>query len=291
MNHGGQSEVGVIARIMIKHPEDAFLNQENIDSQWERLNYSGRPDYRAALAEYDAFVDLIEKQATDVRFLPSDGETGLDSIYVHDPVVITDQGAILCNMGKVDRRGEPQAIGRCLEELDIPILGAITGEGRLEGGDLIWLDSGTLAVGQGYRTNAEGIRQLRELTRDFVAELIVVGLPHWSGPGDVLHLMSLISPVDDNLAVVYSRLLPVPFRLQLLDRGIHLIEVPDAEFETMGCNVLALAPRKAVVLAGNPLTRQMLEDECVEVFEYKGEQISSKGAGGPTCLTRPLLRR
>jgi arginine deiminase len=145
-------------------------------------------------------------------------------------------------------------------------------------------------VGKGYRTNAEGIRQLRELTKDFIKELVVVPLPHWNGPEDVLHLMSFISPVDQNHALVYSRLMPVPFREWLLEKGKTLIEVPDVEYETMACNVLAVAPGICVMIAGNPRTKQLLVESGMDVWEYSGDEISRKGAGGPTCLTRPLHR-
>ncbi len=290
MKSNCQSEVGKIEKLLLKHPRDAFLNQENITNQWQKLNYSGCPDYDQVMAEFDNFVDLLKRDVSEIHFLPPSGRTGLDSIYVHDPVVITEKGAILCSMGKQARRGESAAVAEYLADLDIEIVGAITGEGRLEGGDLVWLGERTLAVGLGYRTNEDGIRQLKELTSDIIDEFIVVPLPHWSGPDNVLHLMSLISPVDYDLAVVYSRLLPVPFRQWLIDRGMTLIEVPDSEFATMACNVLAVAPRKCIVLSGNPITKRMLEDEGVEVREFKGDEICRKGAGGATCLTRPLLR-
>jgi len=154
----------------------------------------------------------------------------------------------------------------------------------------VWLDDGTLVVGHGYRTNAEGIRQLAKLTHGFVPELIVVPLPHWEGPGDVMHLMSLVSPVDLDLAVVYSRLLPVPFRQRLQAGGYDFVEVPDTEFESMGANVLATGPRRCLMLSGNPETRRRLEAAGAEVRVYEGVEISRKGAGGPTCLTRPLWR-
>ena len=214
----------------------------------------------------------------------------LDSIYVHDPVNITKTGAILCNMGKLQRQHEPSAIRDYMLELGIPILGTIEGDGHLEGGDLLWLDERTLAVGRGYRTNDEGIRQLRQLTESFVDELVVVPLPHWHGPNEVLHLMSLISLLDRDLAAVYSKLLTLPFREWLLSRGITLLEIPDDEFETMAGNILAIAPRKCIMLSGNSQTKEMLELEGVQVWEYKGDEISLKGAGGPTCLTRPILR-
>jgi len=290
MELGSQSEVRNIQKILIKHPRDAFISQEDVDAQWKALNYSACPDYAKALQEYEKLLDLLKKDVAEIYFLPRSERTGLDSIYVRDALIVTPKGVVLCNMGKKERRGEPAVAGEFLTELGIPVLGVITGEGRLEGGDLIWLDERTLVVGQGYRTNEEGIRQLQGLTAGFVDELMVVPLPHWRGPEGVFHLMTMISPIDFDLAVVYSRLLPVPFRQWLIDRGIELVEVPDSEFRSMGCNILATSPRKCVMLSGNPQTKRMLEEEGVEVSEYVGEEISRKGAGGPTCLTRPLVR-
>jgi N-dimethylarginine dimethylaminohydrolase len=274
----------------LKHPRQAFINEESIDSQWPDLNYFGPPDFTRAVEEFEAFTELLKKDVPEIHYLPQHDRTGLDSIYVHDPVVMTSRGAVLCNMGKEKRGGEPAALEEFLTELDIPVLGSVSGRGRLEGGDVVLLDQNTLAVAEGYRTNKEGIRQLRDLTENFIPNIQIVALPHWQGPDDVFHLMSILSPVDHDLAVVYSRLMPVPFREWLSQRGMKLLEVPDAEYETMGCNVLAVSPRKCIVLSGNPRTRQLLENENVEVWEYKGEEISKKGAGGPTCLTRPLWR-
>lgn len=290
MRIGSQSEVNPIKSLLLKHPREAFKSQEDIHSQWKALNYSDCPDYTKAIKEYEDFVGLLKKFVSDILYLPQNAKTGLDSIYVHDPVIITNSGAILCNMGKEMRRAESVAIREFFLQSRIPLLGSITGEGRLEGGDVVWLDENTLAVGQGYRTNAEGIRQLKALTRFFVQEFFVVPLPHWKGPDDVLHLMSLISPISEGLAVVYSELLPVPFRDWLLQRGMRLLEVPDSEFETMACNILAVSPGRCIMLSGNPRTKKLLESEGIEVFEYTGEEVSKKGAGGPTCLTRPLLR-
>ena len=183
-----------------------------------------------------------------------------------------------------------KALEPVLRDAGVPILGAIGGQGRLEGGDVAWLGPRTLAVGRGYRSNDEGIEQLRTLLGDAIDELIVVPLPHAKGPDDVFHLMSILSPIDLDLALVYSPLMPVPFRETLLERGIRLVEVPDEEFESMGCNVLAVAPRRCLMLEGNPRTRSRLERVDAEVHVFEGEQISAKGAGGPTCLTRPLLR-
>jgi len=290
MEFGCQSEVGAIKRLLLKHPSEAFIGEKNIDTQWVDLNYLGSPNYNRAVDEYDRFVQLLERQVPEIHYLPQRDRTGLDSIYVHDPVVMTPAGAVMCNMGKEQRRGEPVALEEFLKGIKIPVLGSITGQGRLEGGDVVLFDKNTLAVAEGYRTNQEGIRQLQDLTGGLISDFQIVPLPHWQGPGDVLHLMSIISPVDHDLAVVYSRLMPVPFREWLIRRGIKLVEVPDTEFETMGCNVLAVSPRKCIMLAGNPRTRQMLEEAGADVWEYEGEEISKKGAGGPTCLTRPLWR-
>ena len=290
MKINGQSETGKIQSILLKHPKDAFLSQGNIEQQWRQLNYTACPDYKKALLEYELFLGLLQATVTDFHFLPESDKTGLDSIYLHDPVVITRKGAILCNMGKKERENEPAAVGKYFSETGISILGKITGDGRLEGGDIVWIDEKTVAVGQGYRTNEKGIRQFKELICDLVDDFIVVPLPHWNGPEDVLHLMSMISPIDKDLAVVYSRLMPVSFREYLKKRGISLIEVPDSEYDSMACNILAVAPRRVIMLSGNPQTQMMLESVGVEVMTYNGTEISRKGAGGPTCLTRPLMR-
>jgi N-dimethylarginine dimethylaminohydrolase len=192
-------------------------------------------------------------------------------------------------MGKAAREREPAAQADAFRQWGIPVVGSIQAPGRLEGGDVAWLDDRTVIVGRGYRTNDEGIRQFRELLGDAVT-CVVVPLPHWRGPGDVFHLMSVLSPVDADLAVVYSPLMPVPLRELLVERGIALVEVPDEEFDTMGANVLALAPRRCVMVDGNPTTRARLEAAGAEVRVYAGREISLKGGGGPTCLTRPIRR-
>ena len=288
---GSQSEVAPIRRLLLKHPKDAFVDGRQIEAQWRDLRFTAPPDFDRAVEEYERFVDLLRGPGTEIAFLPRDPGAGLDSIYTHDPVVISDRGAILCSMGKVPRRGEPEAAARFFGESGIPIAGRIEGDGRLEGGDVVFLDGRTVAIGEGYRTNAEGIRQLRRILGGAVDEVIPVPLPHWNGPDGVLHLMSLLSPIDRDLLLVRSRLLPAPFRQRLLARGCTLLEVADEEFDTMGCNVLAVAPRRCVMLAGNPRTARLLRAAGCEVRTYEGNEISLKGCGGPTCLTRPLLRR
>ncbi len=290
MRIGCQSMVGRLKHVLLKHPREAFGGQAGIDGQWRELSYLEPPDFERACRDYDHFVELLTRSGAEPIFLPSGEGTGLDSIYTHDPAVVSNKGVVLGQMSKALRDGEPAALGAFCREQDIPILGAITGAGRLEGGDVLWLDERTVAVGEGYRTNAEGIRQLGALLDRLVDSVIAVPLPHWAGEADVLHLQSMISLVDHDLAVVYSRLMPVPFRQYLITRGMQLIEVPDEEYDNMACNVLALAPRKCIMIAGNPVTQGRLESVGVEVWTYDGREISAKGAGGPTCLTRPLLR-
>ena len=185
---------------------------------------------------------------------------------------------------------EPAAQKEFYLENNVPFLGEISGLGTVEGGDVAWLDENTLAVGHTYRTNEEGIAQLKRLLEPKGIHVVVVELPHYKGKEDVFHLMSILSPVDKNLAVVYSPLMPIKFRNELLNRGFDLIEVPDEEFESMGCNVLAISPRECLMVAGNPITKALLESSGCNVLEYKGAEISVKGGGGPTCLTRPMLR-
>lgn len=284
-----QSEVGRLRRVLLKKPEAAFRGDVEIGAQWQTLNYLSAPDFRAAVSEYEALLSILDAHDVELCFLPEHPDTGMDSIYVRDASIVTDAGAVLCHMGKPARRGEPGASAGGLAAGEIAIRGTITAPGMIEGGDVAWLDRQTLAVGRGYRTNREGIRQLRSLLPEEV-ELVEVPLPHWQGPDDVFHLMSMLSPIDRDLMLVYSPLLPVPFREYLLERGCALVEVPPEEFDSMGCNVLALAPRVCLMLEGNPITRQRLEAAGAEVICYQGDEISRKGCGGPTCLTRPLLR-
>jgi len=282
--------VGSLKRVLIKHPKDAYQSQAKINEQSRQLNYIGAPDYNKAIIDYERFVDFLKSSSIQIDYLPKDNITSLDSIYTHDPCVITNGGIILCNMGKDLRIPESTSIASFFKSIGVPILGQIEAPGTLEGGDVVWINERTVAVGEGYRTNAEGIHQFKTLLKNHVDKVISVPLPHWTGKEDCLHLMSNVSPIDNDLYLVYSRLLPVSFRQYLLELQIQLIEVPDEEYASMGCNVLAVAPRKVIMMNGNPITKLRLETEGVEVHTYDGSEISIKGAGGPTCLTRPYLR-
>ncbi|MCB0632645.1 MAG: arginine deiminase family protein [Saprospiraceae bacterium] len=290
MSSTRHSESGKLHSVLIKPVEHAFLNQQKIDAEWERLHYLERPNLQKAKAEYLAFENILQEAGTELYRLPADAGLTLDSLYCRDAAIATDSGIILCNMGKAARMDEPFAEGQTFTELGIPILGEIDAPGTVEGGDVAWLDVHTLAVGYTYRTNLEGIAQLAQLLQPLDVQVLRVDLPHYRGSGDVFHLMSIFSPVADDLAVVYSPLMPVAFRNELLRRGVELIEVPDSEFDSMGCNVLALAPRECLMVEGNPITRKALENAGCRVRTYQGAEISVKGGGGPTCLTRPIDR-
>jgi N-dimethylarginine dimethylaminohydrolase len=285
------SETGPLARVLVKHARDAFRSDDRVAAEWQPLNFTSAPDVARAVEEYDRFLDLIGQAGAEIVTLPPHDGVSIDSIYVRDASIVCRDGVILCHMGKPLRRTEPPAQAETFRALGVPIVGAIEPPGQVEGGDVVWLTDRLIAVGRGYRTNDEGIRQLRALLADSIDELIAVPLPHWRGPDDVFHLMSILSPVDRDLAVVYEPLLPVPFRERLVDLGFRFVDVPAEEFDTMGANVLAIAPRTCVVVNGNPRTRARLEVAGARVFDYDGSEISVKGGGGPTCLTRPITRR
>ena len=284
------SESGKLKSVYIKKAAAAFIEDAHVSKHWEALNYLGKPDITKALQEYDAFEQILKDHGAELLYLPQDDTVNMDSIYCRDAAIATDAGMIICNMGKEGRIKEPAAEQRAFEANGIPVLGVITAPGTLEGGDVAWLDAKTLAVGHTYRTNEEGIRQLTALLQPLGVTILSVPMPHYKGPSDVFHLMSVLSPVDCNLAVVYSPLIPIVFRNELMARGYELVEVPDTEFDSMGCNVLALAPRVCLMVKGNPITKARLEKAGCKVIEYEGEEISVKGGGGPTCLTRPVMR-
>lgn len=284
------SEVNHLSDVLVSPVADAFQDDARISREWRDLNFTAPPDLARAVDEYALFLRLLEGAGAAIHVAPATVGVGMDAVYARDASVVTPLGMVLCHMGKPQRRGEPALHARAYERLGVPVLGMIEAPGQLEGGDVLWLDDRTIVVGRGYRTNDSGIAQLRAFLPSTVT-LVTVDLPHWRGSSDVFHLMSIISPVDRDLAVVYSRLMPVSFRESLLARGCQLVEVPDEEFDSMGANVLALGPRRVVMLDGNPATRRRLEAAGADVNVYVGQEISVKGGGGPTCLTRPLRRR
>jgi len=284
------SEYLKLASVYLKSARNSFLSEEELSEHWETLQYLSKPNFKKSLEEYAAFQTFFREKNISTCFFPINKKTKIDSIYCRDASIATDFGIIICNMGKQGRIHEPYAQLEAYKMNNVNILGEIKFPGTLEGGDVAWLDQHTLAVGHTYRTNEEGISQLKGLLQPKGIEIIVVDLPHYKGESDVFHLMSILSPVDKNLAVVYSPLMPIKFRNELLERGFQLVEVPEQEFDSMGCNVLAVAPRDCLMVAGNPITRKLLEDAGASVHIYEGNEISVKGGGGPTCLTRPIDR-
>lgn len=278
---GATSMTGTLRRVLVRPPlaEDV--------PRWREYGWRAEPDLAAARAEHEAFCLLLEEAGAEVVVSRHDPGNP-DAMYVFDPVLVGSAGAVLLRPGKGARRSEPDALAPVLEAAGVPIAARIAEPALVEGGDTLWLDDGTLLVGIGYRTNPAA---LDALTAAFPGvEIIAFDLPHWHGRGEVLHLLSFISPLDEDLALVYPRIAPVRLLELLAERGIRIVEVPDDEFATQGPNVLALGPRRALALDGSPETRRRMERAGVDVVVYRGDEISRKGDGGPTCLTRPLLR-
>jgi N-dimethylarginine dimethylaminohydrolase len=288
---GSQSMVAPLRSVIVKRPEEAFRDRAAIEKEWRSLGYTRPPDLEQASEDHQRFVSLMSAAGAKILYLPSDERTGLDSIYTHDPVLITEQGAVIFQTGKPARRGEGPAFADAFKTWDVPILGYVEGAATAEAGDMIWLDRHTLLAGRGFRTNSSGIETLSALLKPLGVVVIPVELPYWNGPDEVLHLMSFVSLVDDNLAVVYRRAMPVSLFELLNRRNIQFVDVPEEEYPTLGCNVLAISPRNVVMVRGNPVTRQRMEAAGCRISEFDGNEICFPGAGGPTCLTRPLWRR
>lgn len=291
MKTTNHSEYLKLQSVYIKSAKNAFVSQDNLNKEWKDLNYLEQPDFDMAIKEYQEFEQLFHDLEIDLQRFPFNNSVKIDSIYCRDASIATDYGMILCNMGKSGRIHEPNTHRVEFLKNNIPVLGEIKAPGTLEGGDVAWLNETTIAVGYTYRTNKDGIFQLKALLEPKGIKVIVAELPHYKGKSDVFHLMSILSPVDKDLAVVYSPLMPIKFRNELLHLGFEFIEVPEDEFESMGCNVLAISPRQCIMVEGNAKTQRLLELAGCKVTTYSGKDISIKGGGGPTCLTRPVLRK
>jgi N-dimethylarginine dimethylaminohydrolase len=256
---------------------------------WREYGWRSKPDAGKLAEEHESFCNALAAGGAEVIPAETPLPTDPDAIYVFDPAIVSDSGAIVLRPGKEGRLVEMDAIAADFEHAGVPIAARLDAPASADGGDTIWLDENTLLVGRGYRTNDDGIQALRAALPG--VDLLAFDLPHLHGSDVVLHLLSLLSPLDDDLVVAYLPLLPVRLVQLLQELEIRIVEVPDDEFETMGPNVLALAPRVALALEGNEETRKRLERAGVDVSVYRGNEISRKGDGGPTCLTRPLLRR
>lgn len=283
--YGGQSMVAPLKRVLVQFPAPPAHEDD-----WRRYGYTHPVDHGRAVEEHTALCQLLSSQGIEVIVQAADEPGRLDSIFVYDPSILTDEGAFLGNPGKEVRRAEIDRARSVYDELGVPVIGQLEDPALLEGGDSLWLDDSTLAVGIGYRTNTAGIDLLQTYLQPFGIDVLPVALPHWRGPGECLHLLSLISPVAERMAIVYPSLISTPFMQVLHELEWTLIEIPEAEFATQGTNALALAPNKVLLLKENAGTRKLLEAAGVEVLTYTGDELSHNRQGGPTCLTKPILR-
>jgi dimethylargininase len=279
---GGQTMTRTLRRVLVRPPQLVGF------SAWREYGWRAEPDVGRLAQEHEDFCTALAAGGAEVVLAETTTPDDPDAIYVFDPAIVSDRGAIVLRPGKEGRLGETDAIAADFERAGVPIAARLAAPQLADGGDTIWLDDDTLLVGRGYRTNDGGIRALEDALP--CVNILSFDLPHLDGADVVLHLLSLLSPLDDDLVVAYAPLLPVRLVQLLRERGVEIVEVPDEEFESMGPNVLALAPRVALALEGNEETRRRLERAGVEVAVYRGVEISRKGDGGPTCLTRPLLR-
>ena len=282
---GGNSVYLPLKRVIVRKPTKDFSDAN--PTEW---NYTSHPDLSEALSEHNFIVNLLEKYGAEVIYHDENLPGKADSIYVFDPIYMTDFGAIILKPGKQLRSGEETALKKLISKLDIPIILELSGSAKAEGGDMLWVDENTLAIGVGFRTNTEAVKQIKEVLEPRGIEVKYFDLPYFEGPKSCLHLLSTVSIVDKDIAVIYPRLMPVGFYQLLVDKGFKFAIVPDNEFLTMGPNVLAIAPKLCLMIQGNPETQTALENLGCTVHTYKGDEISLKSEGGPTCLTRPILR-
>lgn len=282
---GGHSMSARLRTVMVRRPAESLSPDD-----WRPFGYMHPVQHHETERQHEAFCALLAAAGIEVIAAGPDPAGRLDAIFAYDPSLITNSGAVLLRMGKALRQEESAFHEATYRELGIPIIGEIQPPGTVEGGDTLWLDEQTLAVGRGYRTNLHGIRQLAQILKPIGVSVVQVDLPHWRGEAECMHLMSLISPVAPDLAVIYPPLMPVALMEALAANGWRTVAVPDEEFESMGCNVLALAPGRCLMIEGNPETQGRLEAAGCEVLTYEGWEISSNRQGGPTCLTRPIYR-
>ena len=279
---GGQTQVASLRRVLVRAPSSVDLGR------WREFGWLAAPEPALAAEQHEVFCGILADAGAEVLFASSDVAGDPDAVYVCDPAIMSDRGAMVLRPGKVGRRVESTAIAEDLTAVGVPVAFEMAEPATAEGGDTMWLDERTLLVGRSYRTNDAGIQALREALSG--VEVLAFDLPRLKGPDACLHLLSLLSPLAEDLVVAYASLMPIRLLELLAEREIEIVEVPEDEFESMGPNVLALAPRVALAVDGNPETKRRMERAGVEVIVYEGSEISHKGEGGPTCLTRSLLR-
>ncbi len=279
---GAQGMVAPLHDVLVKAPGPAFARAFDDPA----AGFLRPVDLERARREHDGLVETLDRLGTRVHVLDAETDDP-DLVYVFDPLLVADGGAIPLRPGKPNREGEPAVLEAWTASHGIPTLGRIEAPGRLEGGDTCWLRPDLLCVGRSLRTNEAGARQLASIVG---GDVRVFDVPYWKGPSELVHLLSVISPVADDVAVVFLPLLPAGLYELLADLGMRLVEVPEAEYATLGCNVLAVRPGVVIVAEGNEGTRRGLEAAGVEVHAIPLGEVGGNGSGGVTCLTRPILR-
>jgi N-dimethylarginine dimethylaminohydrolase len=286
----GHSMVGPLQRVLVCSPHAAGWDQTGTADRWRELGFLHAPEFTTAQAQHDELCRQLEAAGAEVFHLPPASDLSLDAVYTHDPSLATDQGLIGLHPGKANRIPEAQRHVEFCVSLGIPEFGRIHPPGKTEAGDMVWLDSATLLIGQGYRTNPAGIAQMSALLQSHGVEVLSAPLPYGPGPSACLHLMSLISLLDEQTALVDLPCLAVETVELLQSRGYRLIEIEYSERDTLACNVLSLGEKRLLALGENPRTNQRLRQAGFDVRTFPGSELCVNGGGGPTCLTRPLLR-
>jgi N-dimethylarginine dimethylaminohydrolase len=290
-HYGGQSMTGELLRVMVCPPSHAGWDRPERATTWHELGFQRAPDFSEAQMQHDALCGLLKEAGAEVVCLPPGDSLTMDAVYTHDASLPTDHGLILMNPGKRNRVAEAQAHAKFCFHLGIPILGEICAPGNSEAGDMVWLDSRTLLIGCGYRTNQAGISQMRELLAPKGVEVLSAPLPYGPGPSACLHLMSLMSMLDEQTVLVDLPWLAVETVELLRSRGLRLIEIAYAERDSLACNVLSLGGERVIALSENVATNQALRGAGFDARTFAGSELCINGSGGPTCLTRPFLRR
>ena len=282
--------VGRLQRVLVCSPRTAGWNQPGRAARWRELGFHHAPDFELGQSQHQALCRELESAGAELLELAPSEHLSLDAVYAHDASLATDFGLLVMRPGKVNRVAEGQSHASFAAGAGIPVFGSVVSPGTTEAGDIVWLDSKTLLIGHGYRTNAAGIAQIREVLAPKGIEVISAPLPYGPGPSACLHLMSLISLLDEKTALVDLPWLAVETVELLKDRGFTFVEIDYSERDTLACNVLALGGRRLVAIEENRKTNDRLRKAGFEVRTFPGSEICINGSGGPTCLTRPLLR-
>jgi N-dimethylarginine dimethylaminohydrolase len=282
--------VGALERVMVCSPRTAGWSQPDRTAQWQELGFQHAPDFEQAQAQHESLCRELKSAGAEILEMPAAPDLSLDAVYAHDASLPTDHGLIVMRPGKPNRVAEGPRHSSFCETLDVPTLGTVTSPGTTEAGDILWLDSKTLLIGHGYRTNAAGIQQIRALLAPKSIEVLSAPLPYGPGPSACLHLMSLISLLDDHTALVDLPWLAVETVELLKSRGFKFIEIDHSERDTLACNVLALGNNRLLAIEENYKTNARLRHAGFDLRTFPGSEICINGSGGPTCLTRPLLR-